>query len=218
MLALAYNLPAFLGAQRAHAWGIPGQDNLRSINGKTVGILGLGNTGSELAVRAKASGMRVLGYNRKMAALPPGVDAFYCAGEKGALAELLKESDFVVLCLPLNDESYHLIGKKELEAMGPGSFLVNMARGAVVDEKALLEALRNGTITGAGLDTFETEPLPAEHPLWDAPNVIITPHTTPQVPDRTGRSLDIICENIRRWKSGEPLLNLLRQKDVFTKE
>ena len=88
----------------------------------------------------------------------------------------------------------------------------------MVAEAALLTALRDGTIAGAGLDTFEREPLPESSPLWDAPNTLITPHTTPQVPDRTGRSLDIICENVRRYRAGQlPLVNQLRPEDVYTR-
>jgi phosphoglycerate dehydrogenase-like enzyme len=91
-----------------------------------------------------------------------------------------------------------------------------MGRGPIVDEAALVRALYEGRIAGAGLDTFAVEPLPGESPLWDAPNTLITPHVTPQVPDRTGRSADIVCENIRRFAAGEPLLNRLTRDDVYT--
>src|SRR6185369_4321666 len=111
---------------------------------------------------------------------------------------LLRESDFVVLATPLSDSTHHLIGARELGLMKPSAVLVNMARGAVIDEAALIDTIRAGRIAGAGLDTFEREPLPADSPLWDLPNVLITPHTTPQVPDRTGRSFEMISENIRR--------------------
>ena len=121
-----------------------------------------------------------------------------------------------MLAVPLSDATHHLIGERELQLMKPSAYLINMARGAVVDEAALLGALQAGRIAGAGLDTFEREPLPPESPLWDAPNTLITPHTTPQVSDRTGRSLAIIEENARRYRSGEPLLNLLRPEDVYT--
>lgn len=217
MLALAYNFTAFLAAQRAHRWGIAGQDDLRGLYGRTVGIVGLGNTGSELALRAKACGLRVLGYRRRAGAAPAGVDHLYSAARGETLEPLLRQSDFVVLAVPLSDATHHLIGERELGQMKPGAFLVNMARGAVVDEVALLAALRDGRLAGAGLDTFAQEPLPADSPLWDAPNVLITPHVTPQVPDRTGRSLDIVVENVRRYRAGETLLNQLRPEDVYTK-
>ena len=217
MLALAYRFPDFLQAQREHRWGIPGQDALRGLYGQTLGIIGLGNTGTELALRASALGMRVLGYRRQDAPPPPGVERVFCAARGESLEELLREVDFLVLAVPLSDATHHLIGEHELRLMQPTARLVNMARGAVVDESALLRALREGWIAGAGLDTFATEPLPADSPLWDATNTLITPHTTPQVPDRTGRSLDIIEENVRRYRAGQPLLNQLSPEDVYTK-
>ncbi|HET7767253.1 MAG TPA: D-2-hydroxyacid dehydrogenase [Chloroflexota bacterium] len=217
MLALAFSFPAFLDAQRRHQWGIPDQDSLRGLYGRTVGIVGLGNTGTELAARCKAMGMTVLGYRRGDAPPPPGVDRVYRAARGEPLDALLRESDFVVLAVPLSDATHHLIAERELRIMKRTAFLINMARGAVIDEAALLPALREGWIAGAGLDTFEREPLPPDSPLWDAPNTLITPHTTPQVPDRTGRSLEIIEANARRYRAGEPLLNQLTPADVYTK-
>ncbi|WP_248930670.1 D-2-hydroxyacid dehydrogenase [Paenibacillus hamazuiensis] len=218
MLALAYQFPRFLDAQRAHQWGVPGQNDLRGLYGRTVGIVGMGNTGADLAVRAKAMGMRVLGYRRSSAPPPPGVDRLFCAADGDSLDELLTESDFIVLAVPLSNATHHLIGRRELALMKRSACIVNMARGAVIDEAALAEALYAGQIGGAGLDTFTREPLPSDSPLWDAPNTLITPHTTPQVPDRTGRSIDIIAENVRRYRAGEPLLNELRPDDVYTPE
>jgi phosphoglycerate dehydrogenase-like enzyme len=215
MLLFAYRFPDLLAAQRAHQWGIPGQDTLRGLIGRTVGIVGLGNTGRELATRAQALGMRVLGY-RRQAEDVPGVDRLYAAERGESLDELLRESDFVVLATPLSDATYHLIGARELGLMKPSAVLVNMARGGVVDEAALIATMRAGRIAGAGLDTFAQEPLPPESPLWDLPNVLITPHTTPQVPDRTGRSLEIIRENARRYRAGEPLINQIEPRDVWT--
>ncbi|WP_263707412.1 D-2-hydroxyacid dehydrogenase [Shouchella tritolerans] len=216
MLALAYQYPRFLDAQRAHQFGVPGQDDLRGLYGRTVGVVGLGHTGSELAVRLKAMGMNVLGYRRSAGSPPPGVDQLYCAENGDTLDELLAESDFVVLAVPLNNATHHLIGRRELSLMKRSAYIINMARGAVIDEEALTEALYEGLIGGAGLDTFTKEPLPVDSPLWDAPNTLITPHTTPQVPDRTGRTIDIISENIRRYRAGEPLLNQLRESDIYT--
>ena len=214
MLAWAYRFPRFLDAQREHRWGIDDQESLRGLTGRTVGVVGLGNTGREVATRAKAFGMRVLGY-RRSAADVPGVDRVYAAERGESLAELLRASDFVVLATSLSDATYHLLGARELALLKDGAVLVNMARGGVVDESALIEELRRGRIY-AGLDVFEREPLPPESPLWDLPNVLITPHATPQVPDRTGRSLEMIAENARRYLAGEPLLNLLRPEDRFS--
>ena len=217
MLALAYQFPAFYQAQREHRWGIPGQDRLRGLFGRTVGIMGLGHIGMELAARAKAFGMRVLAYRRGRAAKPPCIDALYSADAGDGFESLLRESDFVVLAMPLNDETWHLIGASEFSVMKPSAFLVNMARGQLVDEEALIGALRSGAIAGAGLDCTAIEPLPVTSPLWDLPNVLITPHTTPQVADRDQRSLEIVLENVRRYRSGELLLNQLTARDVFTK-
>jgi phosphoglycerate dehydrogenase-like enzyme len=214
-LALSYNFGAFYEAQRAHQWGVAGQNELRGLFGRTIGILGMGNTGRELALRAKAFGMNVLAYRRREGGLPPGVGRIYSADAGETIDELLVESDFVVLALSLSSATYHLIGRRELDLIGPNSFLINMARGPIVDEPELIAALQERRIAGAGLDTFAVEPLPADSPLWDAPRTLITPHVTPAVPDRTSRSLDIICENIRRFRAGEPLLNQLTAEDVY---
>lgn len=216
-LSLAYNAPAFLDAQREARWGVPGQEDLRGLFGRTLGIVGLGNTGRELAVRAKAMGMRVLAYRRSRGDAPPGIDRLYSEEAGDSLDALLGESDFVVLALGLSEETFHMIGARELDLIGPRGYLINMARGPIVDEKALVAALEARRIAGAGLDTFEVEPLPSESPLWRLPNVIITPHVTPAVPDRTARSLEIICENIRRYDAGEPLINQLTPRDIYNR-
>ncbi|MGG1519728.1 D-2-hydroxyacid dehydrogenase [Paenibacillus oryzisoli] len=217
MLALAYQYPRFLDAQRVHQWGVPGQHELRGLYGRTVGIVGMGNIGTELALRTKAMGMHVLGYRKSSAPPPPGVDRFFCADNGDSLDDLLAESDFIVLALPLSNATHHLIGRRELALMKRSACLINMARGAVIDEAALTEALYAGQIGGAGLDAFAQEPLPSSSPLWDAPNTLITPHTTPQVPDRTGRSIDIITENVRRYRAGEAMLNELKPSDAYTR-
>ncbi len=218
VMALAYKFPAFLDAQRAHRWGgVPGQEDLRGLFGRTIGIIGLGHTGCELAVRANAHGMRVLGYRRRATAPPPGVDELFCGDRGDTLDPLLRQSDAVVLAVPLSDATHHLIGERELALMPAGAFLVNIGRGNVIDEPAMLAALRSGHLGGAGLDVVAQEPLPADSPLWDAPNLLLTPHFTPPVPDKIGRSLDVICENLRRIRTGEPMLNQLTREDIYTK-
>lgn len=214
-LSLAYEAPAFHQAQHDRKWGVPGQENLRGLFGRTMGIVGLGNTGTELATRAKALGMRVLAYRRRSGSTPPGVDRVYSADAGHGLDDLLVESDFVVLALGLSEATYRLIGARELDLIGPRGYLINMARGPIVDEGELVRALAEKRIAGAGLDTFEIEPLPPESPLWDMRNVIITPHVTPAVPDRIARSLEIILENVRRFGAGEPLLNRLTREDLY---
>ena len=189
----------------------------RGLSGTTMGIIGLGNTGMEAASMAKAFNMRVLGYSRgERKTLPANVDEYYHAGQAGGLDTLLRESDFVVLCCRLSDQTYRLIGEREFSLMKPSAVLINMARGAVVDEAALVTALKTGVIAGAASDVFEIEPLPAESPLWDLPNMMITPHATPRVADIQANSLDILLENIRRYKDGTPMLNRLTEEDVYT--
>ncbi len=217
MLALAYDMPALLECQKKHQWGgIPGYQDRRGLVGHTAGIIGVGHTGAVLARYLKTMGMTTLGYRRKAEAVE-GIDEMYCADRGDTIDALLERSDYLILTVQLSDETYHLIGEKELRKMKPTACLINLCRGSVVDEQALVRALNAGIIAGAGVDTTEVEPLPAYSPLWDARNVLITPHTTPTVPDRLQNSLDIICENIRRYRADEPLLNQLTPRDVYTR-
>jgi phosphoglycerate dehydrogenase-like enzyme len=151
--------------------------------------------------------------------VPPdhrNVDDLLCAERGDSLERLLDAADVIMLATRLTDKTYHLFSDAEFRRMRPSAFLINMARGDVIDEAALLRALRANEIAGAGLDVFSQEPLPAESPLWDAPNLLLTPHQTPALPDRTQRSIDTIAENARRYRAGEPLLNALTEDDVYT--
>jgi phosphoglycerate dehydrogenase-like enzyme len=216
-LALTYDAPGLISAQRQHGWRVlPGYEDRRGLWGKTIGIIGLGSTGLATAELAKAFGMRVLAYRKGVGEPPASVDRLYCADRGDGLTELLAESDVVVLSIRLTDATYRLIGAAELAAMKPTAYLINMARGPVVDEAALVAALHAGTIAGAGLDVFEQEPLPADAAIWDAPNVVMTPHVTAEMPDLAGRSLELIAENARRYRAGEPLLNQLTPDDVYS--
>lgn len=216
MLALAYDIPGLLDCQRKHQWGgIPGYQDRRGLIGHTAGIVGVGHTGAVLARYLKTMGMTTLGYRRQDEAVD-GIDEMYCADRGDSLEPLLTRSDYLILTVQLSDATYHMIGEKELQMMKPSAYLINMCRGSVVDEAALVRALNKGVIAGAGVDTTEIEPLPDDSPLWDAKNVLITPHTTPTVPDRLQNSLDIICENIRRYRADQPLLNQLTIRDLYT--
>jgi phosphoglycerate dehydrogenase-like enzyme len=216
MLALAYDAPALLDAQRARRWGIAGGESRRALHGRTVGIVGMGHTGRALAPLCRALGLRVLAFRRRDAPPPDGVDRVWSADRGETLDPLLGESDIVVLAASLNDRTRGLIGPAALARMRPGAYLVNVARGGLVDEAALVEALASGRLGGAGLDTFAVEPLPPESPLWTAPRLLVTAHQTPPLPDRTERALDIICGNIARWRAGAPLLNRLGPEDAYT--
>jgi phosphoglycerate dehydrogenase-like enzyme len=139
--------------------------------------------------------------------LPPArVDRVLGPGE---LPELVAESDFVVLAAPLTSDTVGLIGEQAIAAMKPGSWVINIARGELVDEPALARALRAGRIGGAVLDTFREEPLPSTSPLYDLPNVILTPHTSWSSTRVLDRSVDLFCDNLRRYAAGEPLLNVV---------
>ena len=216
MLSLVYNSRELEQQQRDHNW-----NNLygerRGLFSKTVGIIGMGYTGKAFAVRAKAFEMKVLGFGRTEEPTPEGVDKMWFSGKGDTIDELLKESDIIVLTVRLSDETYHLINERAFGLMKPAAYLINMARGAVVDEDALYKALVNKTIAMAASDVFTKEPLEKDSPLWDLPNFVITPHCTPEVPDLALNGLNIICENIKRYKKGAPLLNCLTIRDVYTK-
>jgi phosphoglycerate dehydrogenase-like enzyme len=217
MLALACRSGDLHDAQRARRWGVAGAGEARALSGRTVGILGMGHIGAAVAVRCKALGMHVLGFRRRVAPPPEGVDRVYAVANGETAAPILAECDFLVLALPLTDVTHGLIGGAELSRMKPTAALVNIARGALVDETALAAALRAGRLAGAGLDVFSAEPLPRGSPLWRTPNTIVTPHVTPRLADRAGRSIAIIAENARRYRAGEPLENLLTRADIYTR-
>ena len=217
MLSLAYRAPALARAQRHRVWGIRDQDTLKGLYGRKVCIVGYGATGSCLARQCAAFDMDITAFRRKPVDPDvPGVKMFSAArGDR--LVEAVEGADFVVLCASLNDDSYRMLGTQEISAMAPGSYLVNVARGQLVDEDAMIAALKSGHLAGAGLDvTDPSEPLPPWHRLWGAPNVMITPHFTPQMPDRTARTLDILEENYGRFRRGAPLLHRFMPEDVFS--
>jgi len=170
---------------------------------KTLGIVGLGGIGAATARVAKAFGMRVLGLRRSPVE-DPNVDRHFSPDE---LHPLLAESDYVVLCLPFTDETHHLIGTAELQAMRENSVLINVARGGVVDEVALIDALRRHRIRGASLDVTEIEPLPEDSPLWTLENCVLTPHDagySPLADERLGR---LFLENLALFVRREPMRN-----------
>ena len=187
-------------------WADWGEFPLDEIEDKTLGIIGLGAIGSEVAKRAKAFALRVIAIRRRPAMAAEYVDEMRGADE---LTWLLQESDFVALCPALTPATRHLIGAEELRRMKSTAYLINIGRGALIDERALIGALREREIAGAGLDVFEEEPLPAESPLWDMPNVMITPHVAGDSPRSHERFMGLFCENLRRYAAGEPLLNVV---------
>lgn len=207
-LALFKGLPLFLNQQRERQWRRPA--TLTTMTGATAGIIGAGAIGRESAVRLKALGMRVIGMKRTPEPLPEFDEML---GPDG-LSALLTEADLLVLACPLTPETHHLIGRKQFAMMKSSAVVVNIARGAVMVEEDLVEALKSGVIAGAGLDVFDTEPLPADSPLWEQPNVIVTPHVSYLADENEPAMLDEFGENLRRFLAGEPLLNALRSREL----
>lgn len=169
---------------------------------KTVGIIGTGNIGMYIAKKCKLIGFRVLGLKRTPVE-SEWLDVCYSDKE---MDKLLQESDFVVIAIPSTPDTEKLIGEKELGMMKKSAYLINIARGAVIDEEALIKALEENTIAGAGLDVYSEEPLPADSKLWDLPNVIMTPHIAARSPYYNDRCNEVTIENLLRFNRVEELL------------
>jgi phosphoglycerate dehydrogenase-like enzyme len=222
ILAVSRRLPGLLELQRERTWQPLEGVELRDV---TIGIVGLGSIGRAVGALATAFGCRVLAVRRRSDAGDAESRPADAAGEDAGLSfgeamldrvggpellpDLLRESDFVVLAAPLTPETQNMIDEAALEAMRPTAWLINIARGALVDDRALLNALRDGRIGGAVLDTFRDEPLPPSSPFYDLPNVIVTPHTSWSSGRVLDRSVELFCENLRRYAGGEPLLNVV---------
>ncbi|MEZ6001845.1 D-2-hydroxyacid dehydrogenase [Hyphomonas sp.] len=217
MLAFCYDVKRLLRAQSRRVWADHGQNGLRGLHGRKVCIVGYGATGSHLAHQCRAFGMEITAYRRRN--IPADVeDVTMFSREAGdRLKDAVSGADFTVMCAALNDDSYHMLGAREIAEMKPGGILVNMARAQLVDSAAMVAAMRSGQLGGAGLDvTDPIEPLPPWDRLWGQPNLILTPHVTPQMPDRTARTLDILRENAGRYRRGESLKFEFSAEDVFS--
>jgi len=215
ILAVSRKLPGLLELQRERTWQPLEGTELRDV---TVGIVGLGSIGRAVGALATAFGCRVVATRRRPEAgnatrddeeLSFGEAMLDRVGGPGTLQALLAESDFVVLAAPLTTETENMIDADTLAAMKPGAWLINVARGRLVNERALLRALRDGPIGGAILDTFRDEPLQPSSPFYDLPNVIVTPHTSWSSGRVLDRSFELFCDNLRRFAVGEPLLNVV---------
>lgn len=206
LFAFARRLPEqILNQHGAHRFYWP--DGMFEVEGHTMGILGLGSIGCALAVKARGLGMRVVGWRRRDQPVEPGLlDHQY---RHDQLLDLLGAADHVVITLPLTSATRHLIGTRELDAMKPGAHLFNVGRGPVVDQAALLRALREGVIAGAGLDVTDPEPLPPDDPLWEQPNCILLTHYGGLTPEYGPRAYRILADNLRRFLDGRPLANVV---------
>ncbi|MSO21743.1 MAG: D-2-hydroxyacid dehydrogenase [Acidobacteria bacterium] len=179
---------------------------------ETLGIVGLGSIGSEIARRGLAFGMRVLAVDPVQTEAPVGVEGLW---RMDRLPDLLSQSRFVVIAAPHTPETEKLFRREQFRRMQPNAYLINIGRGMIVDLADLTAALQADEIAGAGLDVFETEPLPSEHPLWKMENVIITPHVAGYSPRIPQRHLELLLDNIQRFVQGAPLRNLTRKSMWF---
>jgi phosphoglycerate dehydrogenase-like enzyme len=207
LLALGRQLEQAMRLQGRREWIHQSQhEHLFELAGKTMLLIGVGAIGERTARVATAMGLRVLGVRRDPTLGVPGVEAMVGPGR---LLDLLPQADFVVLTVPLTAETRGMIGEPELRAMKSTAYLVNVGRGGTVDGGALVQALREGWIAGAGLDVFETEPLPEDSPLWEMDRVIITSHYAGVTPHYNERALEVFLDNLERYRAGEPLRNVV---------
>src|ERR1700730_4446715 len=208
MLGLSRNLPRVVRNQDRHRWE---RWPARLLDGKTVGILGIGAIAQELAPKCKALGMTVVGISSSTRALG-GFDRTYRRDE---LVAAVADLDYLVVLTPYTPETRNIVGAAVFSAMKPTSYFINVARGGVVDEDALIKALENGQIAGAALDVFNEEPLPENHPFWSIGNVIVTPHLGGYFDEYANRALPKIEENIRKFLAGDiaNMINVVRRSE-----
>ncbi len=212
ILSVSRRLPLLLELQRERTWQpLEG----REMADVTVGVVGLGSIGRRVAELALTMGARVVA-TRRRAALdgvadtePDEITALIDMLPADGLPELMAQSDFIVLALPLTPETTDIFNSDLLGHAKPGAWLINIARGALVDERALVRAIRDGPLGGAVLDAFREEPLPADSELYSTPNVIVTPHTSWSSARVLDRSIELFCDNLGRFARGEPLANLV---------
>ena len=206
VLALAKQLPFVLENQRLARWSQNEFTGARLpwlLQGRTLGLIGVGTIGATIAARARAFGMRVIAMRRRVGhSTVDELDAVYGPGQR---EEFLKQTDVLVIAAPLTPETMSLIGAKELACMPAGAVVVNVGRARILDTDALVEALHSGHIGGASLDVYSPEPLPADHPLWSAPNVILTPHTSGFRQGHWDEVVALFADNLGRFERGEAL-------------
>ena len=206
VLALAKQLPFTLENQQHQCWAQFDYRGARQpwlLRGRTLGLIGVGTIGRALAVRAAAFGMRVVALRRRPDGKVPSAVAAVFGRDR--LSDMLDTCDVLVIAAPLTPDTHGLIDRAALAALKPGAVVVNVGRAPILDSDALIEALRSGHLAGASLDVFPEEPLPATHPLWSAPNVILTPHTSGFRQGHWDEVIDLFVDNLRRYRAGEPL-------------
>jgi phosphoglycerate dehydrogenase-like enzyme len=212
MLMFSRNLWQMQRLQAERRWERFGATDLA---GRTLGVIGMGRIGAEVARLGRAFGMTVLGVKRTtagVAAADVGCDELFGPAD---LAAVLRRAEFLVIATPHTTETEQMLGAAELALLPPGAVLINIGRGSVLDEAALVAALREGRLGGAALDVFEREPLPAESPLWSLPNVLVSPHSASTSDRENGRITDLFCDNLRRYLAGAPLRNVLNTETLY---
>jgi phosphoglycerate dehydrogenase-like enzyme len=210
LFALTRHIPESIQAQRDHYWARPElYRTSREMRGSTMGIIGYGAIGRGVAQRARGFDMEVLTVDPHPEPGAPFVDETWGMER---LPDLLEQSEVVVVAAPLTAESYHLIDADALTHMKPDAYLIVVSRGGIVDEDALVDALLEGRLAGAGIDVTEVEPLPPDSRLWDAPNIVITPHTAGDSSEKERRCVEILRENLVRFTQGETLLNMVDKR------
>jgi phosphoglycerate dehydrogenase-like enzyme len=208
MLAFARRLPLQIRGQIVHEWrDDAGRQGVFELGGQTLLIAGTGDIGSALATRAQALSMHTIGIRRRPhQSAPPGFDEVFAVDQ---LAKALPRADHVAITLPLTEKTRGLFGDENLSRMRQGAYIYNIGRGPIIDTQRLVAQLDSGHLAGAGLDVTDPEPLPADSPLWDMENVIITSHTSGATPNYMERATRILHENIRRFIADEPLTNVV---------
>ena len=211
LLALTRQLPAAVHNMEKKQWQ---SGPVIEVTGGTLGIIGMGGFGMEMAKRAQGYDMTILAVDPVRTDRPDVVSELKPSTPEN-IRELLRRSDVVMTACPLTTETYHLISTEELVLMKPTSYLINVTRGGIIDEPALIEALRTGEIAGAGLDVTEKEPLAQDSPLWDAPNLILTPHRAGASQHRPRKIYEFFLENLQRYVNGEQPRNIIDKDRGF---
>ena len=202
MLAVARNLPASAQARKERRWlRREMMDTMRPLEGSTLMLIGLGSIGREIARKAKAFDMRVIGISRSVDPVPH-VDELR---PRTRIVETAREADVLALAVNYDTSTRHILGRAAIAALKPTAIVVNIARGQLIDEPALIEALAAGRVLGAGLDVADAEPPAPDSPLWTLPNVVLTPHSAGGGGEKIEKLFEIVAENLRRWIAGEPL-------------
>jgi phosphoglycerate dehydrogenase-like enzyme len=209
MIMLNRDVPRWMRAQAEKRWERFTHPELK---GLTLGIVGLGNSGADLALKAQAFHMRVVGLRRRPELTVPGVDKMYTNDQ---LHEMLAECDFVVVTAPSTPATQGMFDEAAFKAMKPSAYWICISRGGIADDAALLKALQEGWIAGAGLDAHGIEPLPADSPFWSLPNVIITPHNGATTFGTAQRSVEIFAANLKRFVAGETLHNIVDKANGY---